>query len=676
MGKYATSVASYATNINDISGDPTKNSIASICYKRESGDYKSVNSSLLENMHNGLASKINAAIKYGRESYVYGLPEGFALTNNIDITELEDVISAEIGHNSILNVAFLAPPDPEYFALWYAYENWGGDPFTGKLSDPPVDDPDAKIVRAAWTNSGVLEIDIYYERDLGENFDYPTRSTFTVFPPANIDLKSQYYHVVYTLEDIETKGEFWVYELGTNTIPELEVEVSTDLESPFLPVIPVREDNINLGPAAEGGEYTYDSQGQKIVPDTELYRTSKKLCSKLRVDFDEVAREITGNPDVASIDHSYIIFGIDIRSDSKAGKNYLFDFFEKIAFLTTGESEIEVKDANYYRIKLSFTSCTFMDEVGELDDVEIEYSGNNMYLRAPLGDGMYREVTVVNLIHLNYVYKNHTVITNLESSADEDNYNFIVPLDFFIAQGAGSLFDRERLYVESAKLVFNCYERKKLKWYQSSWFKVILIIVAIVITVFSGAGGAFVSALEAGIGATILYLAQAALISTLIKYGFEMLVEVLGVEMGIILAIVAAVASVLVGDASGLLSAENLLLASSGFIMGVEENLSANMEKLAEEMASWTEEAQKLDDELNEAFEDLEVDTFFDPYDFINAGNIFIPDEEPEEYFNRTIHAGNIGTATLSIPSTYVDNALTLPTVSRFMGYADMEDSV
>lgn len=677
MGKYATSVASYATNVNDITGDPTKNSIASICYGREDDDYKSVNSSLLETMHNGLAVKVNAGLKYGREHYVYGLPEGFVVTNNdIDITELEDVITDEIGEGSKVEVAYIAPPDPEYFANWYSYLNWGGNPLTGYMSEPPVNGNNVVIADAAWTNYGMLEIAVYYEEDRDRNDFVPYIATFIVDPPIEVNLKSQYYHVIYTLDAAPTSGEFWTYELGTNTIPELEVEVSDDLDSPFLPVVPVRENNINLGPESADGEYIYDDDGAKIVPDTELYRTSVKLCKKFRIDFDEISKEITGNPDVASIDHAYIIFGIDVRSTSKAGKTYLFDFFEKMAFRTIGESSIEVKDANYYRIRMTFDTCTFDDYVGDLDEVEIEYSGNNMYLRAPTEEGMYREVTVTNLTHINYVYNTHTVITTLEDSADEDEYNFIVPLDYFVAQGVGSLFDRERLYIEAAKLVFNCYERKKLKWYQSAWFKVVLIVVAIVITAFSGLGGAFLAAVEAGIGATLLFLAQALLISSLIKYGFQLLVEALGVELGIILAIVAAVASLMVGDATGLLSAENLLQVSSGFIMGVDENLSANMEKLAEEMASWTEEAQKLDDELNEAFEDLEVDTFFDPYDFINAGNIFIPDEEPEEYFNRTIHAGNIGTAALSVPSTYVDNALTLPTVSRFMGYADMEDSV
>lgn len=673
MGKYATSVASYATNINDITGNPTKNSIASICHKREVGDHKSVNSSLLESMHNGLAVKVNSGIKYGRDEYVYGLPEGYIVTADIDVGVVQEVISEELGTEVNIDVAFISAPDADYFARWYSYENWGGDPLTGHMSDPPVDGDDISIVEAAWTNYGQLEILVGYTQSDGQF----KNETFIVWPPATVNLKERYYQVIYTREDtVSPTSDFWIYELGTDTIPELEVEVEDNLDSPFLPVVPVREDNINLGPESKDGEFIYDEDGQKIVPDTDLYRTSVKLCEKFRIGFDDVSREITGNPDVGSIDHAYIIFGIDIRSDTKPGKTFLFDFFEKLAFSTIGASEIEVRDAQYYKIRLTFDSCTSMDEVGELDEVEIEYSGSTMYLRAPTESGMYREITVVNPIHINYVYQAHTVVTTLADSADEENYNFIVPLEYFIAQSAGSLFDRERLYVEAAKLVFNCYERKKLKWYQSGWFKIVLIIVAIVVTVFTGAGGAFVAALEAGITATVLYLVQAVLISTLIKYGFQMLVEVLGVEIGILLAVIAAVASFMVGDTTGILSAENLMTASSGFIMGSDASLSADMEKLAEEMAAWTDEAQRLDDELNEAFEELDTDSFFNVYDFINAGNIFVPDEVPEEYFNRTIHTGNIGVGTLSVPENYVDNALTLPTVSRFMGYEDTEDGV
>ncbi|APC46025.1 N4 gp53 protein [Vibrio phage vB_VspP_pVa5] len=624
-------------------------------------------------MHNGLAVKVNSGIKYGREEYVYGLPEGYIVTADIDVSVVQEVISEELGTEVNIDVAFIAEPDPDYFARWHSYNNWGGDPLTGHMTDPPVDGDDVRIVESAWTSYGQLEILVGYEQSDGQF----KNETFIVWPPTNVNLKEQYYHVIYTREDtIFPTSDFWIYELGTDTIPELEVEVEDTLDSPFLPVVPVRENNINLGPESKDGEFIYDEDGQKIVPDTELYRTSVKLCEKFRIGFDDISREITGNPDVASIDHAYIIFGIDIRSDTKPGKTFLFDFFEKLAFSTIGASEIEVRDAQYYKIRIIFDSCTSMDEVGDLDEVEVEYSGNTMYLRAPLEPGMYREITVVNPIHVNYVYKAHTVVTTLADSADEENYNFIVPLEYFIAQSAGSLFDRERLYVEAAKIVFNCYERKKLKWYQSGWFKIVLVVVAIVVTVFTGAGGAFVAALEAGITATVLYLVQAVLISTLIKYGFQMLVDVLGVEIGILLAVIAAVASFMVGDTTGILSAENLMTASSGFIVGADASLSADMEKLAKEMAAWTDEAQRLDDELNEAFEELDTDTFFNVYDFINAGNIFVPNEVPEEYFNRTIHTGNIGVGTLSVPENYVDNALTLPTVSRFMGYEDTEDGV
>lgn len=672
MGKYAISVASYATNINDITGNPTKNAIASICHKREVGDYKSVNASLLETMHNGLAVQVNSGIKYGRDEYVYGLPEGYVVTADIDVSEVQRVISEELGTEVVIEAAFIAPPDEDYFGRWYSYENWGGDPLTGYLSRPPVEG-NASLNNTDWTNRAQLEMQIRYSSHTGT----PKYETFIESPPAPVDLQKQYYQVIYTREDtIFPTSDFWIYELGSNTIPELEVEIVENLDSPFLPVVPVRENNINLGPEAVDGEFVYDENGEKIVPDTDLYRTSVKLCEKFRIGFDEIAREITGNEDVESIDHAYIIFGIDVRSETKQGKLFLFDFFEKIAFSTIGGSEIEVKDAQYYRIKLTFDSCTSIDEVGELDDVEIEYSGDTMYLRAPTGPGMYREITVVNLRHINFVYQGHTVNTSLSDSADEDNYNFIVPLDYFIAQESGSLFDREKLYVEAAKLVFNCYEKKKLKWYQRGWFKVILVVIAVVVTVFTGVGGAFVAALEAGIAATVLFLVQTVLVSALIQYGFQMLVDILGVEIGILLAIVAAVASFMVGDATGILSAENLMTASSGFIMGSDASLSADMEKLADDMAAWTEEAQKLEDELNEAFEELDTDTFFNPYDFINSGNIFIPNEVPEEYFNRTIHTGNIGVGVLSVPENYVDNALTLPTVSRFKGYDETGDSV
>lgn len=661
MAKYSTSVATNATSLNSIDTVVSKNIVASLCYNHE--EYK--NKKLLHNMYNGLAIKIHRAIRYGRDHYTYGLPDGYDVFYNYDREEVEQVIEAELGYPiDVINI-FMDNPEADFFGEMYAYTNWGLDQATGILAYPPVGtgdtDDNIYLYKSEIDRNGILKCTLLINGNTPEESD----GTRTKTPDLPAFVQSDvYYHVKYTITGATTaQPQYWYYRLGSNEIPELEVGDDIPFGSPYLPIIPLRENNKNLGPEVEDGDYVFDSEGNKIVPDTDLYRTSVKLCKRLDTNFDELCKSITNNPDVKDIDHAYLIFGIDIRTETKTGIHYLFQYFEDMSFRSIAEGVVEIKDANY-RIALSFDSCTNSDILGSVEDTVVTYSGNTLILQRNISDTHYREVIVTNLLHTNYIYGKHVVQTTLEASGDEDNYNFIIPLNYTLSIKDRAMFKREELYIECFKLVFNSYERRKLKWYESSFFKFIMLVITVVATAISGVGGAIINAIKQGIIAVVTLAVKALVLGKLISTGFKLLADKLGPVAAIALAIISLTVSIIAPTFNidlGVFNADNLLSFSNGMFQGVADSTSDMMKDMMKEINDFISTASDLDKELQELEDELNTDTWFNAFDFMDTNPLFIPGESPDSYYTRTIHSGNIGILSLSVPENYVDNALKLP---------------
>ena len=95
---------------------------------------------------------------------------------------------------------------------------------------------------------------------------------------------------------------------------------------------------------------------------------------------------------------------------------------------------------------------------------------------------------------------------------------------------------------------------------------------------------------------------------------------------------------------------------SSGLLDAVNSSISdtlADIQKEFTELASSMEKQYKV---LEDAQKLLENNTFLQPF--------MIFGESPEDYYNRTCHAGNIGMVGIDAIHNYVDYSLTLPKIS------------
>lgn len=224
-------------------------------------------------------------------------------------------------------------------------------------------------------------------------------------------------------------------------------------------------------------------------------------------------------------------------------------------------------------------------------------------------------ITVSGIWHNYIIYKGKGVdIHTASAMSDPDESGCLIPLHEEIFRKM-SLPDATQLATSCAYMVCNSYKVVKKKWYQSSWFKVVLVVAAIVITVVTlgsgapagagllGAAGAVGASI--GLAGTAALLAGAALnaIAGFIVAQIIMAasVAIFGPEIGAIIGAIAGVAAVSIGTSvmgggtmiqglQNIASAPNLLKMVSSVGQGFAAAMDQKMGDLKKDMAQLQQE--------------------------------------------------------------------------------------
>lgn len=278
----------------------------------------------------------------------------------------------------------------------------------------------------------------------------------------------------------------------------------------------------------------------------------------------------------------------------------------------------------------------------------------------------YRSITTTGLHHTNIVYKGKGVDTSIGSALkDADVSAFIVPLHEGVFR-AMSLVDATQMSQGNAFLVLNSYEVVKQKWYQTGWFKVVIAIVIIVVSVFFPPAGAVAGAgilgPAAGIGAALGFsgtwaivvgaianAVAAMVLTSIIQYGATAL---FGEKIGAIVGAIAGVVAVSVGTAymnggsiatgfANLTSAENVLKLTNAVGGGIAEYIGADTQEIINDTQKIMEEYNARSKEINDLWqENLGYgEILFDPMQLTNVIN-YSP-ESPDTFLNRTLLTGS-----------------------------------
>lgn len=514
---------------------------------------------------------------------------------------------------------------------------------------------------------------------------------------AGYDDKVDYFQVKYRYGGVD---RYWMYRAGTGTYPTL--------------------DGVFIKPAEVNGSFfpfayfRYNKVSEVADKTTAAYKTSKKLVKYLGMNYDQVANGIDENPDIADVEQAMVIMAVPANSSNALEQRYLFEFFDNLydsnanKYSSPASLGIAMSQANGSdlarstlviqdkRFKMALTNGgltkkrvvgsigkvgthsflldeielrrTYFNEITSFPTEQVSFIKVHVY-RKQVSHHIYEEIRVVSLQMLYYVFENYI------ATGDENDAILLIPLDRSITE-AYSLPDREVLFSRSLHYVFNSRVVTEVKWYQSSFFKFLMTAVAVFITITSmGTGASALSlAISAGNGAAIsaalTVLLTNFLIGTAIGLLLKAVAKAIGVEAALIIAVIAAAATGYM-EFSGIDGApwvDQLLKLATGLAKASSDVLADMFKELAQEFDALAALAEETNKELTEANKLLENNNYLSP--------IVIFGETPNDFYNRTIHSGNIGITAISAISSYVDIALTLPKLSETLGESPYEPPI
>lgn len=516
-------------------------------------------------------------------------------------------------------------------------------------------------------------------------------------PITGYDDNANYIHIGY---QVGTRYHYFIYKVGSGTYPGVDYlfDEGASSSGEYFPFIYFR-----FGKVSENSNTASES-----------YKDNKKLLKFLGMDYDTICEGINENPDIADIEQAMMMFAVPANTENEQERRYLWDFFNRMFLAQSPENRFKyeasadirigltdlslpsvgtvIQDARFkmslhndgiYKVRkagtigavgkhtsgvssFNFVTMTYQTvAVSESENVIVEVPVSTPisyhYYRRQIVEGIYDEIQVVELETLFHIIPGYATL------GDDDDKILLIPLDHSITQ-AYSLPDREILYSRAMHYVFNSLSVVKAKWYETGLFKAIILVVAVVITIYTwGAdgGSAIAAALAAGsYGLALQLIFITILEGILFKAAFSLFVKAIGIEAAMIIALLLVAYGMYevfdVGSLSGAPFAKDLLTLSTGLSGGIKAQISAEMQDLQNEYLEF-QEYTKAQLEFLETSKDL-LDQKHHLSPFVIFG------ESPEAFYNRTVHSGNIGVVAIGAISSFVDSKLMLPRIQETLG--------
>lgn len=512
-----------------------------------------------------------------------------------------------------------------------------------------------------------------------------------------MDSGAEYFQAKYRYElSGKTYIKYFTYQAGTGSYLALDMLFSPEYD--------------DVGSFFPFGYFRYNKQTAAGNPASEEYQASSKLMKYLGISYAQVADAVAQNPGIDNVESALLMMAVPADTTNPLEQKYLFEFFKALyiqsASVTSPNSVVgsAIEDALYGNRPPSSIGLIIQDKrfksalsmrgiyrqlrygtIGKIGDFAsgstsvpvtetvASYAGLTaapgseflntyympaLYYRKQLTETLYEEYQVIDLRMTYYVWGSYTASTA----------HTMVPLDKSITSLFPAL-ERERLYARSLHYVFNAKYEQHIKWYQQSWFRFVLIVVALVISYFSmGAdgGSALAAAIAAGTAATIEYVViYCILVPLVMQMAMKLFVKMLGPEFAMVLSLVLAVwagyTAINAGSIQGAPWAKELLQVSSGLMEQTQAYYTEALKGLSEQATQFSLYAEQKIDELETANKLLEHSSLISP--FIIFG------ESPDDYFNRTVHCGNVGIAGIDAISNYVSISLELPKLSQTISF-------
>lgn len=483
----------------------------------------------------------------------------------------------------------------------------------------------------------------------------------------------------YTEGGVQRMG-CWTYLDGSNQYSEIEAIFTTDYAAlgTYFPIMYFRLNGLNL---AQYGSHM-----------TQAYKDSQKLGKYLGMDYQTVADAVTDNPDIDDVEQAMMIMAVSAKGESEVELRYLFDYFNTLYFnsaspyqanpsflqqyaeYTPKAGQAVVFQDNAFKFSLTYRGIGKRRVAGNIGAVGTHAGGttslqgaNARYYRRQINATFYEEVTVIEPQLTYHIYGKYS------ATGGYDSDTLLIPVDRAITD-LFPIQEREKLYSRSLHYVFNSKVETKTKWYQSSAFRFVLIVVMIIITIYTA--GATLKGLiaAAAISATALAIAVISkiVVAMAINYALKLFVKEVGPEVAFIVAVIAVAvggAMYVAGtSANTALWAERLISVGNGLSSNVQTETQRLISGYESESQEFLLTSEAMTEELRAVQKQLESGISIDPFEFIGRSPKIVFGESPDDFYSRTVHSGNIGVVGIDAISAYVGLALTLPDVHDTAG--------
>ena len=635
----------------------------------------------------GFASKAGLYYRYGRDHYSIGLPYGTQSFGSTDETAVVDAITADIGLPVIVNSVVIDKAIASYFAHAYGIQNYGYALETNEYS-VPIGPADSRYFFFSAEFVG-NQVKVTYRKEKPGSTDH---GSFT-FNPANLNTANIYYHVEYELVGDHTNKKYiWVYDPSTNVHPALNDVGKENSGMGFMPIIPLVKNKVSITKSTRVG----------------LLDTASKMGKSIGLDIKNIADQMmsteNGN-DPGAIDDAFLMYALDITTNSKAGQYYLFEFFSALttasrvtevmfdSWVTAGRKGsapfnlIEIND-DEAKTALSYnfirqttvtgiigptdtfrTTITVLPPVGDVFFVSGSYEKSYLTLRKQINATEFTQIEIHGLTHVSTVFEGRIVVRTLgdaQKSAvgDTPDKGFYIPVSKTIADRMPWQLKSD-LYLEALVIVVYAVQISKVKWYQKKIFlrlvQIVLLVVAVVSQNYELIGA--ITTLQLVINVAISIIINIAT-GMLITAAITIVINTFGIDAGVILAIAAVVSAVYgyFNKDMAVKWAEYSAQISSSAMQATSNAIQKEGMKLAEEYKNLLADYKDAYETLEELNEDLAPE-----FDILMFGkpNTVGPKmiESPSDFYHRTVHLGNPGPLLYGMTEFYFDHMLQLPKV-------------
>lgn len=712
--EYVTTVGTVVSRVIEddmIPGAVKTGSIKSLFREGNLPDY------VMEELVSSLGVRAERMYKYGGEKYDYGLPSGEVYSSTQGREQVEAVIEAAEGQQVLLDYSYFGPRNALHIGWMKLVSQHGYDTATNKLenlsaqkgapvylTNMVVEFPSSlegtieQSVLEQWGPSPKAGYNPFNEISEDGLTNMYTGQTAGPTPAATeLQVKVSYAWVspgasrwfaivntgsfVISLSDYSSESDYFQARYTVNNRPKYFLYEFGSGGQPTLDAVFTSSPSVN-GSYFPFTYFRYGKQSMNANKNSSGYKTSKRMVKYLGMDYDLLADTINENPDIADVEQAMMIFAVPPLSSNPIECRYLFEYFDAMHFaLGAAISEEEEGDGftglSFFGRNRSKNSTIIQDSlfkmalgndgiskrmvagsIGSVGTYTSAFENDYHIYRNQVATGLYEEIRVLDLKMTYYVYGNYT------TTGDDTGPILLVPIDKTIS-GQFSIAERETLYARSLHFVFNSRVVTKVKWYQTGIFKVLLIIIAIVITIYTyGAdgGSAIATALGlSGAAGLIATIVVNLVLGQVLAAGFTLFVKLVGPEVAAAFAVLAVIYGgyqiIQAGSVAGAPWAPALLQISSGIQSAVIKAKFQDLLEQADELKLFIEEQTKS---LETSQELLENSKILDP--FVVFG------EAPQDFYNRTVHSGNIGLLGINAISSYVDIALTLPKLNDTVG--------